>query len=298
MAVLEWFRNQLWIIRVYVAALVGIPLAATLYALAAFSWYRGSVRDLLLFAVLYTLTCIGITVGYHRLITHRSFECHPAVRAVLLALGCLAVEGSPIRWASTHIKHHAYADHDGDPHSPLRGMFFAHVGWMARPESFPDPRMYTPYLFQDPLTLWFTRTYFLWVAVSLLVPFLLGGWSGLLWGGLVRIFFTHHVTWSVNSVCHLFGSRPFRTTDTSANNWIVGLLAFGEGWHNNHHAFPQSAIHGLHWRQVDLSGALIRLLRLVRLAWNIHVPSPALITARTRETSRLSTPQKLDAART
>lgn len=271
------------LLKFYIITLVAVPLAATIYALVAFSWYRGDARDIVLFAVFYTLAGFGISIGYHRMLTHRGFESHPAVKAVFLMLGCMAVEQNPIRWAATHIRHHAHADKEGDPHSPMQGLFHAHVGWLARHDSYADPNVYVPHLVQDPLVRFFDRTTPFWYALSFALPLALGGWSGLLWGGLVRVFFTHHVTWSVNSICHMFGSRPFRTTDDSSNNWIVGLLGFGEGWHNNHHAFPQSAFHGLKPWQVDFSSYLIRLLRRLGLVRNVVVPTPMQVALRSAE---------------
>ena len=281
MDLIDRFRNRPWVSKVFVTFFVLVPLGSTLYALGAFSWYRGSITDIVLFFAFYVLTTLGVTIGYHRLLTHRSFDCHPAVKVILLALGCMSVQGNPIRWTATHIKHHAHADKDDDPHSPADGLFHAHIGWLANPNSFPDPKIYAPRLLQDPIAVFFERTYSFWLVLAFLAPFLLGGWSGLLWGGLVRAFFTHHVTWSVNSICHLFGRRPFKTPDQSSNNWIVSILGFGEGWHNNHHAFPQSAFHGLRRWQIDASGYIIWLLGRLRLAWNIHAPSPVVIAEKT-----------------
>ncbi len=238
---------------------VVVPLVATVFAIVKL-WKRDVMPvDLVLLVVLYFVTGIGITVGFHRFATHRSFRSGRAVEFVLLALGSMAVEGQVMTWVATHWKHHQYADKPGDPHSPLEGLLHAHVGWM-----FGDDggmvNQEVKYLKQDRVAGFINRTFVLWVALGLLIPFLIDGWRGLLWGGLVRIFLLHHVTWSVNSVCHQFGRRSFDTPDQSRNQWIVGLLGLGEGWHNNHHAFPESAFHGLHWYQIDVSGYLIRLL--------------------------------------
>jgi stearoyl-CoA desaturase (delta-9 desaturase) len=191
----------------------------------------------------------------------------------------MAVEGPAIEWASTHIKHHAHADQEGDPHSPVEGFFHAHLGWMFK-DPDPNTALYGRHLLHDPLVVFVNRTSVLWVALSLLIPFLIGGWTGLLWGGLVRIFLTHHVTWSVNSVCHTFGKRAFETPDQSHNEWLVGLLAFGEGWHNNHHAFPRSAFHGLRWWQLDLSGSIIWVLERCGLAKEVYRVTPAMRASR------------------
>lgn len=266
-----------------ILALVVIPLFGMLVAILML-WNRAvDWLDIALMVGLYVPISMGITIGFHRYLTHRGFRANPLIKAVLLILGSMAVEGSAISWAANHRKHHALADQEGDPHSPADGFFHAHVGWLFEGKAA-DQMVYARDLREDRMVMFISRTFPIWVALSLLIPFAIGGWSGLLWGGLVRIFLTHHVTWSVNSVCHTFGSRPFRTKDLSRNQWIVGLLALGEGWHNNHHAFPRSALHGLRWWQFDLSGLTIRLLERLRLIWNVQRVSPVDIqTRRTRK---------------
>jgi stearoyl-CoA desaturase (delta-9 desaturase) len=213
----------------------------------------------------------------------------------------MALEGPALEWAATHLKHHANADQEGDPHSPVEGLFHAHLGWLLRDGDI-DQRAYGDSLKNDPIVSFMSRTFILWVGLSLLLPFGIGGflggsWSisgaltGFLWGGLVRIFLVHHVTWSVNSICHTFGRREFETKDRSRNEWIIGLLAFGEGWHNNHHAFPRSAFHGLRWWQFDLSGYLIRLLEQTGLARDVYRVPVA------RQKSFQAAPQKLTEVR-
>ena len=272
---------------------VVVPFLATLLAIWLL-WDRAvHWSDLLLLVVMYTVVAFGVTVGYHRMLTHRSFVPHPAVKVILLVLGSMALEGDALQWTATHTKHHALADREGDPHSPLEGFVHAHLGWIFA-ETDADPRRYCKHLLQDRLVLFVSRTHLLWVVLALAIPFTLGGllagWvgalTGLLWGGLVRQFLTHHVTWSVNSVCHMFGKRAFATNDRSRNEWVVGLLAFGEGWHNNHHAFPRSAFHGLHWWQVDVSGYLIWTLERFGLAHEVYRVTPALLTARRRRRGR------------
>lgn len=255
---------------------VVVPLIATIYAICSL-WERAvNWLDLTLLLCMYILTALGVTIGFHRMLTHRSFRPHPAVKFILLVLGSMSLEGPALIWAATHVKHHAQADREGDPHSPIEGFFHAHVGWLFQ-DRMADPNVYCKNLVKDPIVVFVSQTFFLWVVLSLLIPFALGGWTGLLWGGLVRIFLTHHVTWSVNSVCHTFGKREFETTDQSHNEWIVGLLAFGEGWHNNHHAFPRSAFHGLHWWQFDLSGYIIRALERIGLVHDVYrVPADML----------------------
>ncbi len=253
------------------AVLIGVilPFVLTIYAIIMLWNQWVSWRDLAIFAVMYVLCGLGITIGYHRMLTHNGFKTHPAVRFTFLALGSMAVESGALTWATTHLKHHALSDQDGDPHSPLEGLWHAHLGWIIDGWDI-EPQKYGPWLMQDRMVMFFERTFLMWLTIGLIIPFLLGGWTGLLWGGAVRIFFVHHITWSVNSICHMFGNRMFQTKDVSRNNWLIGLLAFGEGWHNNHHAFPRSALHGMRWYQVDISAYVIRLLGRLRLVWDIQ----------------------------
>ncbi len=255
------------------------PLIATAYAMYLLWQDWIGARELALFFVFYVLTGLGITVGFHRLLTHRSFEAVKAVNVIFLILGSMAVQGRAIDWAANHLKHHAHADEDGDPHSPLEGFFHAHIGWVFTAPAAERER-YCKRHMADPVISFVDRTFLLWVALGLIIPFLLGGWMGLLWGGFVRIAVVNHVTWAVNSVCHTFGDRPFDIKDESRNNWLVGLLAFGEGWHHNHHAFPAMAYHGMSWRQFDLSAIVIRTLEKLKLVWNVKTPSPQLVERR------------------
>jgi stearoyl-CoA desaturase (delta-9 desaturase) len=262
--------------KAYILTIVIVPFLGTVLAICSL-WQRAiNLSDLVLLGTMYTLTAFGIAIGYHRMLTHRSFQAHPVVRSISLILGSMAIEAPPIEWAATHIKHHAQSDREGDPHSPMEGIFHAHMGWLFK-DRFADPQQYCRHLMKDPIVVFINRTFLLWVALSLLIPFVIGGWTGFLWGALVRIFIGHHVTFSVNSICHTFGKREFETNDRSRNEWIVGLLGFGEGWHNNHHAFPRSAFHGLRWWQVDFSGYLIRLLERLGLVHNVYRISPAVL---------------------
>jgi stearoyl-CoA desaturase (delta-9 desaturase) len=246
--------------------------------------------ELMLCGGMYLLTGLGITVGYHRLFTHRSFETNRVVECVLAVLGSMAVQGPLLSWVALHRKHHQHSDEHEDPHSPhhqgpgflglVRGFWFAHVGWMlvARPV---DLSHYVKDLGRSKVLRTVSALFPVWAAAGLLIPallgwLLLGGWTGpllgLVWGGLVRVFFVHHVTWSVNSVCHLWGQRPYPERDESRNNFLVGVLSLGEGWHNNHHAFPSSARHGLRWWQIDVSYWFICGLALLGLARNVKLP--------------------------
>jgi stearoyl-CoA desaturase (Delta-9 desaturase) len=279
----QWIRHGVLIVFV-----VG-PLLGTAYAMYSLwhNWIGWS--DLALFFAFYLLTGLGITIGFHRLLTHRSFEVGPVLKATFVILGSMAVQGRAIDWAANHLKHHAHSDEEGDPHSPLEGFFHAHVGWLfTAPPA--DRQRYAKKLMDDPIIAFIDRTFLLWTALTLLIPFLLGGWTGLLWGGFVRIAVVNHVTWAVNSICHSFGDRPFDIKDESRNNWLIGLLAFGEGWHHNHHAFPAMAYHGMTWRQFDLSAIIIRLLAKLKLARNVKMPSPELIERRRRGAVKATAP--------
>jgi stearoyl-CoA desaturase (Delta-9 desaturase) len=225
--------------------------------------------DVVLLVSFYVLTGLGITVGFHRFATHRSFETGAVVKFVLLALGSTAVEGSVLSWTATHSTHHRLADKPGDPHSPLEGLLHAYTGWMFS-SGGRTPERDAKHLIQDRTAVLVSRTCLLWMVLGFIVLCLVDGWRGLLRGCLVRVFITHHLTWSVNSICHQCGRRAFATPDRSPNQWIVGLFGLGEGWHNNHHAFPKSAFHGLRWYEIDLSGYIIRLLERVELVTDVR----------------------------
>jgi stearoyl-CoA desaturase (delta-9 desaturase) len=266
--------------------LVGLAVAVALFWGGGFTWV-----DLGLLVGMYLLTALGITVGYHRLFVHRSFETNIVVKFVLAVLGSMAVQGSLLKWVALHRRHHQHSDKMDDPHTPhhqgrgilgwLRGYWRAHIGWFFEPEPA-DLSRYVPDLERSRALRVASVLFPLWITLGLLIPAVLGGllsgtrvgvWTGFIWGGLVRIFLVHHVTWSVNSACHLWGLRPYRSGDESRNNAVFGVLALGEGWHNTHHAFPTSARHGLRWWQIDFSYWVIRALELMGLAWNVKLPS-------------------------
>ena len=262
-------------------------------------WGRGvGPADLAAMALMYCVAGYGVTIGFHRLLTHKSFETFRLVRILLAVFGSIGAQGAVIRWCATHRRHHQASDREGDPHSPhhhgdspagmLRGLWHAHVGWCFDADPADTARS-VPDLLADKAMVRVDQLYFFWVFIGLLIPAALvglwtGSWwgalSGMLWGGLGRIFLMQHVTWSVNSVCHVWGSRPFRSGDHSANNPIVAVLALGEGWHNNHHAFPTSARHGLFWWQFDSSYVLIRVMEKVGLAWSVRVPNEAALATK------------------
>lgn len=273
--------------RRLLAALLGIPFLGALVG-AALLWTDGiSALDVSLLVSLYVVTGIGITVGYHRLFTHRSFESPRWLRGLLAVAGSLAVQGPIIRWAADHRRHHQHADREGDPHSPhvgsggRLGLLHAHMGWFFARDTARASH-FAPDLLADGLIRRIDRVYPLWIVLTLAIPAAIGllstrsfhgMFSALVWGGLVRIFLVHHATWLVNSVCHRAGSRTYRSNDASTNNLVVAMLTLGEGWHNNHHAFPSSARHGLRFWQIDLGWYVIRLLELTGLARNVRVPS-------------------------
>jgi stearoyl-CoA desaturase (delta-9 desaturase) len=271
-----------------------VPLA--LLGFAVWRAWGGTLhwQDLLIMAVLYTLTGLGITVGFHRLFTHRSFKTYQPVRALFAILGSAALEGPLIEWVSVHRMHHRFSDQVGDPHSPhvdrdsgWRGAFIglahAHLGWILGQTKTASPERYAPDLLADPVTRWIDRTFPVWVLAGLAVPFGLGvaltgtvagGLTGLLWGGAVRILLLHHATFSVNSLCHFFGRHRYDTGDHSRNLAWLALPTLGEAWHNNHHAFPTSARHGLTAWQLDPSGWVIGGLERVGLAWDVVQIAP------------------------
>jgi stearoyl-CoA desaturase (delta-9 desaturase) len=274
-----------------VATFLGItvPFLSLAAGVALFWGWGFSWVHLGLLLGMYLATAVGITVGFHRLFTHRSFETHPAVRFTLAALGSMAVQGNLLKWVALHRRHHQHSDQPDDPHTPhhsgagvwglIRGAWHAHIGWAFDADLVDLPR-YVKDLSHSRSLRVASALFPLWAVLGLAIPTALGGlltWSwtgcllGLIWGGLVRVFLVHHVTWSINSACHIWGTRPFPSGDHSRNNFLFGVLALGEGWHNNHHAFPTSARHGLRWWQIDASYWVIRALAAVGLAWDVKL---------------------------
>jgi stearoyl-CoA desaturase (delta-9 desaturase) len=280
------------------AAVILPPLA--LVAVMALAWggWFGWV-DLALMVGMYVLTGLGVTIGYHRLVTHKSFEAKRPIEWFFAICGSMAAQGPILWWAATHRRHHQHSDHAQDPHSPhagrapgfagwVRGFLHSHIGWLFA-DLRADAVRYIPDLTRDRALSRISDLFPLWVLAGFAIPALIGflvsgGWMGallgFLWGGLVRMCLLHHVTWSVNSVCHLWGAREYRSGDESRNNPVMGVLALGEGWHNNHHAFPASARHGLKWWQFDLSWIVIRSLEKLGLANKVRLPAPERLAAR------------------
>lgn len=268
--------NLAAVILPFVAFIASIPLL----------WSRlVTPLDLAILCVAYVLNIASVTVGFHRLLTHRSYATYRPIEYALAILGSMAVQGPVIGWVADHRKHHAHTDADGDPHSPhvghgsgLRGLWHAHVGWLFDHPSGSEAQRYAPELLEDRGMRAINRAFIPLTAATLLIPFAIGGLStgtlegaglALFWGGLVRVFFVHHITWSTNSICHFFGRRRFETTDKSTNVPWLALPSLGEAWHHNHHAFPRSAMHGLRWWEIDISGLIIRAMQKTGLAWNV-----------------------------
>lgn len=273
------------------AAIVIAPFLA-LGAGIWLAWGNGiTLTDLLLAAVFYVVTGLGVTVGFHRLLTHRSFTARPWLRVVLAVAGSMSFQGNLIDWVAVHRRHHAFTDQPGDPHSPyrygtglggqLRGLAHAHLGWLFSAEPTSATRYAPDLLRNDPAMLRISRAFPAWCAISLLLPFaagwaisgsLYGALTASIWAGLVRIALLQHVTWSVNSLCHMIGDRPHTTRrhDRSTDLWPLALLSFGESWHNGHHSQPGCARHGRSPRQIDPSAALIRLFERLNWATNVH----------------------------
>jgi stearoyl-CoA desaturase (delta-9 desaturase) len=284
--------------RSVLALFIGIPLAAMLSAVPL-AWGWGlSWRDVVITTVMYAVSGHGITVGFHRYFTHRSFKASRPLRIALAVAGSLAVQGEVIRWVADHRQHHRFSDRDGDPHSPWRygqslrglakGMVYAHVGWIVAAGHAPR-RDYAPDLLADPDITAVSALYPAWAAVSVFLPPLAGGlwsmsWLGAVtaffWATLVRIGLFHHVTWSINSICHVAGQRPLRSRDRSGNVWWLAVLSMGESWHNVHHADPTCARHGALRGQVDSSARVIQALAALGWAWDVRWPDARRLAAR------------------
>jgi stearoyl-CoA desaturase (delta-9 desaturase) len=301
MTPLERRVNLTAVLTPFVALAVAVPLL----------WGRLiGVSDVVAFVVMYALSGFGITVGYHRMLTHRAFATHPATRYLFAVLGSLSVQGPVIDWVADHRKHHAHTDQEGDPHSPhvghghgalgaFRGLYHAHVAWLWRTHGTARSSRYAKELVEDAGMRRINRLFPLWALLSLLAPALIGlaltrtahgALTGLIWGGFARILLQHHITWSVNSVCHFFGRRRFAVEDHSTNVFWLALPSLGESWHHNHHAFPRSARHGLRWWELDPSAAVIALLRRLGLAWDVVTITPE------RQGQRLARPAAGSAA--
>lgn len=276
---------------------LGLVAAIALLWGRAIGWF-----ELTLLVVGYVLTAGGVTIGFHRYYTHKSYECPRWVQWVIGICASASMQGTLLGWVATHRCHHQCSDRPGDPHSPhvhedehmgpgfkglVKGIWHSHMGWLF--EDTTNVSHYIPDLINDPVAKPVSKLFPLWVILSLIIPAglgylwygtMMGALMGFLWGGLVRLFLCHHVTWSINSACHLWGARTYKSHDHSRNNVVFGLLALGEGWHNNHHAFPASARHGLEWWQLDLTWLTIKAMEKVGLAWDINLPKPERLAAK------------------
>jgi stearoyl-CoA desaturase (delta-9 desaturase) len=295
-------RDRAALQRRLVVAVTIVPFAGFAFAVWALWGHGLSALDAGIALAFYVFTGLGVTVGFHRYFTHRSFETTPAVERLLAIAGSMAVQGPVITWVADHRRHHAFSDKPGDPHSPhldegpgvrgvVRGLAHAHLGWLFSDE-YTEPRRWAPDMLKDPALDKIDRLFPLWVALTFGLPPLLGGLlSGSLqgaltaglWGSLVRVFLLHHVTWSINSICHFYGKRPFASDDFSTNNWMLSVISFGESWHNNHHAFPTAAVHGISRGQIDPTGGVIRALEKLGLARNIKLVSERQLAAKVAE---------------
>jgi stearoyl-CoA desaturase (Delta-9 desaturase) len=276
-----------------------LPFVGTLVALGLLFYRQIGWLEIGLFFGMWLITGLGLTVGYHRLFTHRAFSTGTVVSCLLIIMGSMAGRGPMLSWVAMHRRHHELSDHEGDLHSPnlhgatalgrLRGFLHAHLTWMIE-HDYPNVAHYVPDLMADRTLLAVNRYYYFWVALGLLIPTAIGGlvtesvWgavSGFLWGGVVRMFAVEQAMSAINSVMHRFGTRPFATRDDNSRNLgVMAWLAWGEGWHNNHHAFPYSAAFGPRWFEFDPGYLFIRLLAMLGLAWNVKVPSPEKIALR------------------
>jgi stearoyl-CoA desaturase (delta-9 desaturase) len=280
----------LFIVVPFLALLAAVPL---LWLVGFLTWQAAIIA-----VVMYLIAGHGITIGFHRYFTHRAFRAQRWLRVALAVAGSMAIQGPVIQWVADHRKHHRFSDRDGDPHSPwrygtnawalARGFFYAHLGWLFDWEKTSEPR-YAPELVGDRVVRWVSRSFPLWVALSVLIPPLVGGlwtwsWWGALtaffWGSLVRIALQHHVTFAINSVCHIKGRRPFKTKDRSQNVWWLALPSMGESWHNFHHAEPSSARHGVRFLEFDSSAVVIKMMEKLRWITDVRWPDPGLVARR------------------
>jgi stearoyl-CoA desaturase (delta-9 desaturase) len=305
--VLSGQRTALQHALIYVFVL--LPMLALVVAVpVAWGWGVGW-HDLGLLAAFYVIGCLGVTVGYHRFFTHKSFKARPWLRVMLAISGSLAIQGSVIHWVADHRRHHAFSDKEGDPHSPwlfgtspvavARGFWHSHMGWLFEKDET-NAQRFVPDLLADRAIRRVDRSFGWLVAASLALPAVLGGlitWSwvgvitGFFWGGLVRMAVLHHVTWSINSICHMIGNQPFASRDRSRNFWPLAVLSMGESWHNLHHADPTCARHGVLRGQIDISARLIWIFEKLGWAHEVRWPTSQRLAKITRLEGKLIAPE-------
>lgn len=264
-------RKYNWVVIVA----IGLLHAGALLAPFTFSWSAFWV-----FFALYWITGgLGVTLCYHRLLTHRSFQCPKILEYILTFFAYLALQGGPITWVANHRCHHVNSDTDEDPHNARRGFLWSHMLWLfiynPVTQSKEFPSRFAPDLVKDPFHRWMNRFGFSGVVLLGILLYAWGGWPFVIWGIFVRTVFVYHLTWLVNSATHMWGYKSFPTEDNSRNLWWVGIFGFGEGWHNNHHAFQQSARHGLRWWELDATYLTIKILALFKLATSVKIPKLA-----------------------
>lgn len=267
--VLHWSRAQAAAKKLNYGRIIGL-VAIHGFALQAFFFFPRLI-DVILFFVFYLIAGLGVTVGYHRLLAHRGFRCSRPVKLFLAFCGATAFEGGPITWVGVHRKHHGASDTKDDPHSPVFGFFRSHVGWLFYKDDLPKTAVLARDIAGDRFFRLLDKFPFSlapWL-LTLLICYSIGGYRGVLWGGAVRTVIAWHATWSVNSFCHHWGYQLYKTNDESRNLWWVAILTLGEGWHNNHHHSPRSAVHGHKWYELDVSGAMILLLQKIGLAKDV-----------------------------
>lgn len=277
--------------KTYSLLVIITPILVTLYSIATKMVFQIHFATLILFIICYCATVLGVTLGFHRMLTHRSFKANRVTKIILVSLGCMSYEGPPIFWIAAHRRHHKYTDEEYDPHSPLNqnskwiGLFHAHIGWMWS-HQLEDWRHYGSDLLADK-DVHFLNQYYIFIALlGLILPGVINGliylswyqfYVGIIICGFVRVFLQQHVTWSINSICHVWGKRDFESADNSKNNWLFAVLALGEGWHNGHHAFPASACHGLKKGQIDVSYEVIKFLSYLGCISDVKIPKPSQV---------------------
>ena len=286
--------------KVHASLIVVVPTIGTIYALYLAWNYGVTVTDILLLLVFYCFTMLGITLGYHRLFSHRSFKAKTWFRVLLAIAGSTAAQGSVVYWVSNHRRHHQYTDLPGDLHSPyvrdegemdiVTGFWHSHMGWTFG-HRMTNALMFAKDIYRDNAISRANRLYYVWVFGGLILPAVIGGlisgtwyggFTGFLWGGLVRLFLAYHFVNGIDSVTHIFGTQPFKSDDHSVNNAVWAVATLGEGWHNNHHAFPTSAVLGLEWYQVDPGAWVLKVMRAIGQVWDIQVPTAEMIAAKRR----------------
>lgn len=289
--------------RRFILTLCSISLLGLGVAIAQIYHSEVTILSLSIFLLMYGLCGLGITVGFHRYFAHRTFKTLRPVEIFLAIIGSMSAQGSVVAWVSVHRCHHQHSDEIGDPHSPhlhgdsvkgrWEGFWHSHLGWLLD-DKLPNSMIFAKDIIQDPVMVKINRLYVFWIVLGILIPSFLEGiltWSwygafqGLIWGGIARLFFSFHGGYTINSIAHLFGERPFISKDQSRNNFWLALPTLGEGWHNNHHAFPNSARFGLRWWEIDLGYGFIWLLERFGLIWDIKVPSSDIITAKIAKVS-------------